>query len=126
MSVTRCNSVPASARSRMLAPCSYMSRPPTGVCASSTDGKYQGHLAHDSAENEPAWALASALKPRLNASQRNHIFAAIGADDGFTAIRTLLKCIAAKRIAVEPELAGRCASWLQPMSVTKTSITFVA
>ena len=59
-----------------------------------------------------AWALALAVKPQLNAGERNDIFVAIGAGDTFKAIRSLLKWIAIKRIPVAPDLAQRCASWL--------------
>jgi hypothetical protein len=59
-----------------------------------------------------AWMLALTVKPQLNTGERNDIFVAIGAGDTFAAIRSLLKWVAIKRIPVAPDLALRCASWL--------------
>jgi xanthosine utilization system XapX-like protein len=59
-----------------------------------------------------AWALAQAVKPQLNVGERNYIFVAIGAGDLFAAIRALIKWVVLKRIPVPPDLALRCASWL--------------
>ena len=59
-----------------------------------------------------AWALALAVKPQLNIGERNYVFVTIGAGDTFAAIGNLLKCIAVKRIPIGPDLAQRCASWL--------------
>jgi hypothetical protein len=61
-----------------------------------------------------AWTLALAAKPHLDAVERNDVFVAIGAGETFTAIHALLKWVAIKRIPVEPDLARRCVSWLEP------------
>jgi hypothetical protein len=56
--------------------------------------------------------LALALKPHLNTVELDYIFVAIGAGDSFTAIRTLLKWVAVKRITVAADLARQRVSWL--------------
>jgi len=63
-------------------------------------------------EIDLAWALALAVKPQLNVGEHNYIFVTIGAGDTFAAIRALLKWVVLKRIPVAPDLALRCASWL--------------
>ena len=59
-----------------------------------------------------AWALAEAVKPHLSAIERNRVFMAIGAGETFAAIRGLVKSVAVKRIALRPDLAQQCITWL--------------
>jgi hypothetical protein len=63
-------------------------------------------------EADLAWTLALAVKPQLSAGEHNFIFVTIGAGDMFGAIRTLIKWVVIKRIPMTPDLARRCASWL--------------
>jgi hypothetical protein len=63
-------------------------------------------------ETNLAWLLIEAAKPELDTRERNHIFICVGAGDSFTAIRILIKLIAAKQICLHPHLAQLCATWL--------------
>jgi hypothetical protein len=63
-------------------------------------------------ETSLAWALIEAVKPQLNAVERNHVFVILGAGDTFLAIRLLLKLIAAKQILLRPHLVRLCSTWL--------------
>jgi hypothetical protein len=54
-----------------------------------------------------------AAKPQMNAGERNYVFVAIGAGDTFTAIRSLINLIGAKRIPLHPHLVQLCAAWLR-------------
>ena len=63
-------------------------------------------------ETALAWALAEAVKPHLSAIERNHAFMAIGAGETFAAIRSLVKSVAVKRIALPPDLVQQCLTWL--------------
>ena len=60
-----------------------------------------------------AWALMEAAKPHMSAGERNYVFVAIGAGDTFTAIRSLINLIGAKRIPLNPQLVQLCAAWLR-------------
>ena len=63
-------------------------------------------------ETNLSWALAEAVKPHMNALDRNYVFVAIGAGDNFAAIRQVLKLVAAKKVTLRPDLLKRCAVWL--------------
>ena len=54
-----------------------------------------------------------AAKPHMSAGERNYVFVAIGAGDTFTAIRSLINLIGAKRIPLNPQLVQLCAAWLR-------------
>ena len=54
-----------------------------------------------------------AAKPHMNAGERNYVFVTIGAGDTFTAIRSLVNLIGAKRIPLHPHLVQLCAAWLR-------------
>ena len=60
-----------------------------------------------------AWALIEAAKSHMNAGERNYVFVTIGAGDTFTAIRSLINLIGAKRIPLHPHLVQLCAAWLR-------------
>lgn len=64
-------------------------------------------------ETNLAWSLIDAVKPELNARERNHVFICVGAGDSFTAIRILLKLIEAKHIPLAPPLVHLCVEWLE-------------
>jgi hypothetical protein len=59
-----------------------------------------------------AWALAEAITPHMNAVERNHVFAVIGAGETFAAIRLLFNSAAFLRIPLPPDLLRHCTSWL--------------
>jgi hypothetical protein len=59
-----------------------------------------------------AWGLALAVKPHLDAVERNDIFVTIGAGETFAAITHLLRVAAVKRIPVGPDVVQQCTSWL--------------
>jgi hypothetical protein len=59
-----------------------------------------------------AWALIEAVKPHLDALDRNYSFVTIGAGDTFAAICHIIKVIAAKRIPLQRGLAQQCATWI--------------
>jgi hypothetical protein len=59
-------------------------------------------------QTDLSWALADAARPYLCAVERNHVYAAIGAGETFTAIRGLVKSVAIKRIALRPNLDEQC------------------
>jgi hypothetical protein len=63
-------------------------------------------------ETALAWTLAEAVKPHLSAIERRDVFIAIGAGETFAAIRGLVTSLAAKRIALRPDLAQQCVTWL--------------
>jgi hypothetical protein len=63
-------------------------------------------------ETNLAWVLLEAVKPQLNAVERNHVFVILGAGDTFSAIRLLLKLIAGKQILLRPSLVQLCSTWL--------------
>jgi hypothetical protein len=63
-------------------------------------------------ETALAWTLAEAVKPHLSAIERSDVFIAIGAGETFAAIRGLVTSVAAKRIALRPDLAQQCVAWL--------------
>ena len=60
-----------------------------------------------------AWALMEAAKPHMNAGECNYVFVTIGAGDAFTAIRSLINLIGAKRIPLHPHLVQLCAAWIR-------------
>jgi hypothetical protein len=60
-----------------------------------------------------AWALLEAAKGQMNAGERNYVFVTIGAGDTFTAIRSLINLVGAKRIPLHPHLVQLCAAWLR-------------
>ena len=60
-----------------------------------------------------AWALMEAAKPQMNAGERNYVCVTIGAGDTFTAIRSLINLIGAKRIPLHQHLVQLCAAWLR-------------
>ena len=60
-----------------------------------------------------AWALMEAAKPQMNAGERNYVFVTIGAGETFTAIRSLINLVGAKRIPLHPHLVQLCAAWLR-------------
>jgi hypothetical protein len=64
-------------------------------------------------EAKLAWLLTEAAKRELDARERNHVFVSIGAGESFTAIRILLKLIAAKKITLQPTLLQLCVQWLE-------------
>ena len=64
-------------------------------------------------EADLAWSLITAAKPHLDTRERNHVFVSVGAGDSFSAIRVLLKLIAAKQICLQPALARSCTTWLR-------------
>jgi hypothetical protein len=49
----------------------------------------------------------------MNAGERNYVFVTIGAGDTFTAIRSLINLVGAKRIPLHPHLVQLCAAWLR-------------
>jgi hypothetical protein len=63
-------------------------------------------------ETNLAWLLIEAAKPELDSRERNHVFICVGAGDSFSAIRILIKLIAAKQIYLHPHLVQLCATWL--------------
>jgi len=76
--------------------------------------KYERAMIMAILVQEPAlaWALAEVVKPHLSATERNHVFMAIGAGETFAAIRGLVKSVAVKRIALRPDLVQQCITWL--------------
>ena len=73
-----------------------------------------------------AWALSLAVKPHVDAVERNDIFVAIGAGDTLAAIRESYQMGCHQRNSDGPDLARRCVLWLDAYVGTKTSVTFVA
>jgi hypothetical protein len=63
-------------------------------------------------ETNLAWALAEAITPYMNAVERNHVFAVIGAGETFAAVRLLFNSAAFLRIPLPPDLLRQCISWL--------------
>ena len=63
-------------------------------------------------ETNVAWALIDAVKPKLTAAERKHVFVILGAGDTFLAIRLLLKMIGTKQIMLRPHLVRQCSTWL--------------
>jgi hypothetical protein len=61
-----------------------------------------------------AWTLIDAVKPHLDALERNYVFVTVGAGDTFAAVHQMLKMIAAKRIPLQPHLVMLCRTWLGP------------
>jgi hypothetical protein len=59
-----------------------------------------------------AWALIEAAKPHMTAGERNFVFVTVGAGDTFTANRSLINLVAAKRIPLRRHLVQLCNTWL--------------
>ncbi|GAA2397203.1 hypothetical protein [Mycolicibacterium llatzerense] len=64
-------------------------------------------------ETNLAWSLIEAVKPELDARERNHVFISVGAGDAFTAVRILIKLIDTKGICLQTHLVKLCAAWLE-------------